>query len=292
MAMKEIGCENFPLVLEIQTITACNAGCVICPHRTVSGSLPSGIMGMDLFKRIIDQVKNPWGTRIIPYFNNEPFLDPLIFDRVAYINDKCPGSEIEISTNASRLDQECQKKLEGLVIKDLRLSVFGFSEESYKRAMPGLNWSETKRNIERLAKNKELRANIGQVSLIMIDYPEIDRFDIEKAREFCRENFIKFEFWGFLDRSGNVERFTNGVSKDSVFGCEQRRPLERMHINFKGDVVLCCMDWKWEHVLGNVAESSIDEIWNSEKYKQYREAIYSNGDPKVTDLCRKCKISL
>lgn len=247
---------------------------------------------MDLFKKIIDQVKNPWGVRIVPYFNNEPFLDPFFFDRLGYINEKCPGAEIEISTNVSRLNADYQKRLEEYEIEDLRLSVFGFSERSYKEVMPNLNWKDTKTNLESIVKNKDLRAKIARMSLIMVDYPGLIRTEVQEARDFCRDNYIKFEFWGFLDRSGNVEKFSNEISKTKVFGCEQRRPLERMHINFKGDIVLCCMDWKWEHVLGNVADNLIEEVWNSKAYQQYREAIYFNGDEKKTRLCRKCKLAL
>lgn len=284
--------NKFPLAIEIQTITSCNAGCTICPHRDVVSKLPNGIMSIDLFKKIIDQIKNPWGVRIIPYFNNEPLLDPFIFERLAYLNEKCPGSEIEISTNVSRLNEEMQSKLQLFTIKELRLSVFGFTDRSYRKVMPGLNWKETERNLVMLSKNKGLRSKIGQLSLVMIDYPEITQEDIVLAEDFCRENFIKFEFWGFFDRSGNVERFSNNINKELIFGCEQRRPLERIHINFRGDVVLCCMDWKWKHKLGNVSEVSLEEVWNSEVYNEYRQAIYNNGSETHTDLCRKCKLAL
>lgn len=290
--MKKVPYNPFPSAIEIQTISSCNAGCIICPHRDVAGKLPGGIMSMDLFKKIIDQIKNPWGIRIIPYFNNEPLLDPLIFERLSYINQKCPGVEIEVSTNVSQLNEEMQNKLKAFTIKELRLSVFGFTEESYRKVMPGLNWKKTKKNLDTLSQNKELRANIGQVSLVMVDYPEITQEDILLARDFCRETFIKFEFWGFFDRSGNVERFSNDINKEFVYGCEQRRPLERMHINFRGDVILCCMDWKWKHKLGNVTESSMEDIWNSEMYKKYRQAIYNNGSDVYTDLCKKCKLAL
>lgn len=116
--------------------------------------------------------------------------------------------------------------------------------------------------------------------------------DIDLARNFCKEAFIKFELWGFFDRSGNVKKFSNDVHKEVVYGCEQRRPLERMHINFKGDVILCCMDWKWQHKLGNVNERSLEEIWNSEIYNEYRKSIYNNGSGTRTGLCKKCKLSL
>jgi radical SAM protein with 4Fe4S-binding SPASM domain len=205
-----------------------------------------------------------------------------------YIIEKCPGAEIEISSNVSLLDAKMQKKLVGLNIRDLRLSVFGFTAASHHKIMPGLNWKIVKKNLWSLAKNKALRQTIGQISLVMIDYPGIKKDDITSAKLFCKKNFIKFEFWGFLDRGKNVRDYSNNIYKESVTGCEQRRPQERMHITFAGLVVLCCMDWKLEYVLGDLNKQTIKEVWNSDKYQKIREDIQNNHAP---GLCRKCKLA-
>lgn len=290
--MKNISFEKKPLAIEIQTVSFCNSGCIICPYRSVAGKLPHGRMSMDLFMRILDQVEDNKAIRIIPYFNNEPFLDPLIFKRLRYICTTHPSVEIELSTNVSRLNEKYQNELAAYHIHDLRLSVFGFTDETHKKVMPGLNWKEVQNNLSLLIKNKALRSNVDNISIVMIDFPGLTKKDIFLAEKFCKESSLNFEFWGFMDRSGNVENFSNQINKKEVFGCEQNRPLERLHINFQGDVVLCCMDWKWKHKLGNLKRNSIDEIWNSSKYKEYRNAIYNNGSDKYTDLCKKCKLAL
>jgi len=286
--MNNIKYNPFPLAFEIQTASYCNAKCMICPHREVSKNLPNGIMEMDLFKKIIDQIDNPWGVKIIPYFNNEPFLDSLFIDRLNYIAEKCPEAEIEISSNVSLLNAKMQKKLIGIDIRDLRLSVFGFTKESHHSVMPGLDWNIVEKNLWLLAENKELRQSIGQVSIVMIDYSGIKKEDIELAKSFCKKHFIKFELWGFFDRGKNVKDYSNDVYRDSVVGCEQRRQQERMHIIFDGRVVLCCMDWKLEYVLGNLNQQSIKEVWDSNEYQKIRKDIHDNN---ALELCKKCKLS-
>ena len=126
--MKNISFEKKPLAIEIQTVSFCNSGCIICPYRSVAGKLPHGRMSMDLFMRILDQVEDNKAIRIIPYFNNEPFLDPLIFKRLRYICTTHPSVEIELSTNVSRLNEKYQNELAAYHIHDLRLSVFGFTD--------------------------------------------------------------------------------------------------------------------------------------------------------------------
>lgn len=284
---------RFPKFFEIQTASFCNGGCVICPYNDVKDNNPKGVMSDNLFKKIIDEIAkmNNYGIKIVPYFNNEPFLDKKIIERIKYVNKKCPKCEIEISTNLSILDKEYQNKLADCNLKDLRLSVFGFSKLSYESVMTGLNWRDTKTNLDNLCKNKKLRENIGQISLVMINYPGLAKQDIYLAKKYCKDNFIKFEFWGFLDRAGNVKKFNNNTNKRNIYGCEQHRPLECFHILFDGRVVLCCMDWKLQYVLGDINKQSINQIWNSRKYEAIRKSIYENKK-NAPILCKKCKLSI
>ncbi|MFH0892110.1 MAG: radical SAM/SPASM domain-containing protein [Candidatus Falkowbacteria bacterium] len=280
---------DFPKAIEIQTATFCNGRCTICPHHDLSGQKPAGVMSVGLFKKIIDQVGRGWGIRIIPYLNNEPFLDPFFIKRLEYIVDKCPDCEIEIATNASLLDRKMQDRMSGIIIRDLRLSVFGFSKNGYERIMTGLSWKRTKANLDSMVKNKKFRKDIGQISLVMIDYPGLSSADVKGARKYCLDNFLKFELWGFLDRAGSVGRYRNGVHREKIAGCEQCRPLERMHIGYAGKVILCSMDWKEEVILGNLNENSVREIWHSRGYNLIRKNIYSSGPPPV--ICAKCKLA-
>jgi len=284
---------NFPRFFEIQTSSFCNGGCVICPYKDVERNNPKGIMSDNLFEKIINEIAemNNYGIRIAPYFNNEPFLDNKIIDRIKYINKRCPDCEIELSTNLSILDKECQNKLAACNIKELRLSVFGFSKLSHQNIMTGISWCNVKNNLDDLCNNKKLRESIGQISLVMINFPGIKTKDVISAKKYCKDNFIRFEFWGFLDRSGNVKKFNNKINKKNIFGCEQNRPIERFHVLFDGRVVLCCMDWKAQYVLGDVGRSSVKKIWNSPKYREIRKSIYENKS-NAPILCKKCKLSI
>lgn len=281
----------FPKALEIQTMSSCNGMCTICPYCDIRDSISHGIMKKSLFEKIINQIKTPWGIKIIPYFNNEPFLDPYFIDRLKYINKICPGSEIEISTNVSLLNGDVQNKLMGIEIRDLRMSVFGFTEKTHKKIMRGLSWEDVKMNLDAICSNKKLRNTIGQLSLVMVDYPGIRKKDVEMAKKFCEDNFIKFEFWGFFDRSDNVSKYKNNILKKNINGCEQSRPLDRMHIKYDGKVVLCCMDWRSQHVVGDLNKQTIQEVWDSKIYQDIRNNIYSQNK-QAPMLCRKCKLAL
>lgn len=281
----------FPRAVEIQTISACNAKCVICPHPQVSRELPSGMMSLKLFSRIIDQIEPSWNCRVIPYLNSEPLLDPLILERLRYVNARIDGSEVELSTNVSALTPRKQEEMEGIGLRELRLSVFGFTDRTHKLIMPGLRWASVKKNLDHLVVNQAFRRTVSEISLVMIEHPIITPEDVKLARRFCEEHSLSFNLWGFLDRAGNVERYSNEVHHPVIVGCEQNRPLERMHITFTGDVILCCQDWRWRNVIGNVKHQTLLDIWHSDTYQHYRESIYAGKD-KQPEICTRCKLSI
>jgi radical SAM protein with 4Fe4S-binding SPASM domain len=58
-------------------------------------------------------------------------------------------------------------------------------------------------------------------------------------------------------------------------------------ITAKGSVVLCYEDYLERIVIGNIHNSTIEDIWNSNSFHQLRTKL-AFGDRTVTELCRKC----
>lgn len=56
---------------------------------------------------------------------------------------------------------------------------------------------------------------------------------------------------------------------------------------WNGDLVLCCVDQERTTVLGNCADRSIREIWNSPPYRDVRERWRSRRLEGM--LCAVCK---
>lgn len=287
--MKQI-VPKFPTAVEIQTTSACNAKCIICPHEHVSKFIPQGLMPNKLFLKILKEIGDK-ELLLIPYLNAEPFLDPFFFERLEQIKQNCKNVRLEISTNASLLTPERIELLSHFYIDNLRLSVFGFTPETHTKMMPGLNWEKVKLNLDNLVNCKQLRKNTGAIDLVMIYFPALTEGDITLAKAYCRKNGLQLNLWGFLDRAGNVQNYSNNVYKEKNSGCSQDRPIERLHISFGGKVILCCQDWKKEYILGNLNLSSINEIWNSEEYHRIRESIYAVELPSP-EICRRCILSV
>lgn len=277
--------DSYPKVIEIQFHNRCNSNCLICPYKDMKYTYEK--MDNLIFEKFLNELDESKIERIIPYLNNEPFLDPFFIDKIEKIRERYKKLEIEISSNVSLINEKHLEKLAKLNITELRLSVFGYKDETYNKMMPGLNKEIVFNKLEMISKMMENTNTI--ISIVMIDDNEIAEEEFISMKSLCDELNYKFERWGYLDRSDNVSYKSNGINNINVCDCEQNRPKERMHILSNGDVILCCQDWEHTNIIGNIRKNSIREIWNSEKYKDIRDSLYNKGriGPKI---CQKCKL--
>jgi radical SAM protein with 4Fe4S-binding SPASM domain len=58
-------------------------------------------------------------------------------------------------------------------------------------------------------------------------------------------------------------------------------------ILWDGRVAACCYDYNGEYTFGNINENSFLDIWNSKKYRYYREKLIKY---KKLELCEYCSI--
>lgn len=92
---------------------------------------------------------------------------------------------------------------------------------------------------------------------------------------------------GYLDKSeivSNHEAIQKiKGDKTRVIGCNNMgsRPDTWLHINANGDVFICCNDYDFETVFGNIYSSSIQDIWGSSERLAMIENSYKN-------LCTTC----
>lgn len=277
--------RDYPKVIEIQFHNKCNSNCLICPYKDMNYSYED--MDDELFEKFLEEIDEEKLERIIPYLNNEPFLNPNFLKRVKKIRDKYKNLEIEISSNVSVIKEKDVEEMKNLNITELRLSVFGYEKETYHKMMPGLNYEKT---FDKLHMISDLMKGTNTIiSIVMIDNGEISEKEFINMQTLCNDLGFHFERWVFLDRSSNVSYKSNNIFNPDVCTCEQNRPIERMHILSDGRVIFCCQDWGHTLVVGNIKDNTIQEVWNGETYKKARESLY-NTDKDSPKICKKCKL--
>ena len=59
-----------------------------------------------------------------------------------------------------------------------------------------------------------------------------------------------------------------------------------------GDVVLCCMDWRREAVLGNIRSESLASIWRSDRRQEIMARVQGEQESESDFLCKRCEESI
>ena len=57
-------------------------------------------------------------------------------------------------------------------------------------------------------------------------------------------------------------------------------------VTWDGVVVPCCFDKDAKHQLGDLKQQSFKELWNSEKYQNFRQSILKSR--QEIDICKNC----
>ncbi|CCZ58495.1 radical SAM domain protein [Clostridium sp. CAG:710] len=276
---------DYPKVIEVQFHNKCNSNCLICPYKDMNYSYKS--MTNELFEKLLSEIDEKKLKRIIPYLNNEPFLDVNFIEKVKKIRNKFKKIEIEISSNVSMIKEKDIIALNSLNITELRLSVFGYEKDTYNKMMPCLNYEKTFEKLKTISNIMSKTSTI--ISIVMIDTGEISEQEFIDMEKMCKSLGFNFERWGFLDRSDNVTYKSNNIYNENVSYCEQNRPLERMHILSDGRVIFCCQDWSHSLVVGDINNNTISEVWNSKVYNNARNSLYDKEKDSPM-ICKKCKL--
>ena len=284
---------SFPRTVQFETHTACNGACVFCPYPITIENQPKGLMKPELFEKIVREMALRRVRRISPYLNNEPFLDPDMVAKVRTIHERIPKAKIVLTTNGSRLDDKTINALLGAdALHALYISFQGVEKEGYEATMRGgLVFGETLANVENLI-GKWKAAGGRKRFKIVVTMVATNLIDTEKAKAHWENRGVESKWTPLENRGGNITD-ASALAPESgplVRFANCTRLFKQAYILFDGDMVLCCTDYTRKVVLGNVAESSIEEVWNGPKAQAMRR-LYAEGRMGEIPLCRGCTIS-
>jgi radical SAM protein with 4Fe4S-binding SPASM domain len=299
-------CLDFPMTLQVQTQSRCNGRCLICPYSIVSKQLEQGTMSCDLYSKIIDEVTSAsFPVHMIYELHNEPLIDKRIFDWIGHFKSKNPGNLTRIATNGELLDQFSIEEIRASNLDYIVISLNAGSKETFEAINLNLNYDRIMDNINSLLENDVCRQKVG-LSFVVT---ELNKQEVYPAVQYWRQKGIATRIVKLANRAGSLTNYDSLKTKNdynnpgiisrlrnslmspvrNVLGCSL--PFYQMNVLFNGDVILCCHDWERATVLGNVAKSSISEIWNSEKLNKVRRQILDKNYKEIK-ACSNCSSAI
>jgi MoaA/NifB/PqqE/SkfB family radical SAM enzyme len=260
--------------LEITTMIGCKVACIYCPQDKISrryfGS--DRMMKFDDFKIYVQRVPR----HVVLHFTGfaEPLLNPGCTDMIEYAARR--GHPIFISTTLAGMTREDVRRL---------------SQLTYYQFQIHLPSAEKLMN---LAIDDEYFALLSDLlsAGIITDLHFHGNEVHPTVGAWLRRHAVNFEEFWIQDRAGNLntEKVKKKVSKPIITAAKPSGKLrcDRIYQNVllpNGDVVLCCMDWSAEYVLGNLKRDRFEDLYRSETFRRVLRGL---KDPDVDLLCRTC----
>jgi radical SAM protein with 4Fe4S-binding SPASM domain len=303
-----------PVVYNIETTNACNMRCEMCPRTTIM-TRPIETMKPDLFKRVIDQLspftpeqlsrweafaeknygikkndmsENHYFLYVIPrvivlHGYGDPLLDKNMPQYVKWMTEK--GLESYFSCNPANINMDRTIETFENGLGYVKYSIESVDDLRHKEVRgQASNFTESYKNILKLLDLKAQRNFKTTIVITMINLNKPWQQD-----EFARlqEAFKGMDVYVYLKSQDQMWYEDNKQQTQSIHWLEFCQfPWSSMTVKSNGESVECVEDFNNEIILGNVANESLYDIWNGEKYKQFRNDHFDlRPGIKCTEQC-------
>jgi len=275
---------DFPTHLFIESTSACNLKCQMCPRT--EGNTLIGHMDFEVFKKIIDEAKLYSPRSFCLHLFGEPLLAPNILEMIKYIKEADNSNTIILTTNGTLLDEKKSQALVEYQVDKIAVSFTSPDPKIYFEKTGIDKLAEVEKNIDQLIKIK--KQNRSQKPLIFL------RLIVAKDTKDQTKHFIKkWKNKEVITELREMHNYGSNINDTNVKKKKKRYPCYHLWlspaIHWNGDFSICCSDYQRLAVLGNVKNKTINEIWNSPVLKKYRQLMLGGQYDKIP-LCSKCDV--
>lgn len=249
-------------------------------------------MNLELFLRLINDLKSFNGKiKIIRLIGNgEPLLNKNIVEMVKIIKDSNVAEKVEITTNATLLNENISLDLIDAGLDILKVSVEALNESDFKKiAKYDIDIENYKNNIQFFYNNKRQCQVYIKINNLAIKNKEEEQKFYDYYGDYADNIFIEniSPVWPEFDDGLKIEyestRFGETVKKRNV--CSHI--FKSIMICADGEILPCCADWQRKLLLGNIKNDSILDIWKGYKLESLQKAFLNNKRMKIVP-CNEC----
>jgi radical SAM protein with 4Fe4S-binding SPASM domain len=259
----------------------------MCP-RSSKMTRKRGFMKMALYRKIIDEICNysrEVREKEIELFHfGESLLHPDYAEMIAYASRA--GLKMVLSVNAPDLKPGLAKQILDSRPHRLVISLDGVDDKTYKQIRgKNADFSAAEQNIDalyRLVRQADYRTDISIRMIVMkMNADKLPEFQSRFRKRGFDVDLRAFFPWGERDLAdlGHYEKYPPNMP------CPF--PWQHLVIQWDGSVVPCCRDYNGAIPLGNVNETSLKEIWDSARYRLFRQS-HATGRFGDNLVCRNC----
>ncbi len=300
--IKKVVVLGYPFSITTEPTNNCNLHCLECPLGNDSSKRIKGNIDFELYKKIIDEVKDYIIYQMI-YFQGEPFLNPEFFNLIKYADNN--NIYTSTSTNGHFLTPENCEKIIKSGLKKIIISIDGTTQETYEKYRVGGKLEDVIEGIKNLVLTKQqLKSKypIVHIQFLVFKHNEHQIREINSLAKSLGVNKLELKsaqienFEKNSDLIPTLEKFSRYNNKENDFKIKSKllnrcfRIWSTLIVSQEGTIVPCCFDKELQYPVGNVINNSVLKIWKSKEFAGFRRNILLNR--KKTPICRNCSEGL
>ena len=241
------------LTVEVNTTELCNRTCVFCPRHDPEVFPNRNLHMTPKGARTIAKElgRNGYKGKISFSGFGENFLNPLFHRIIFHFRLYLPKATLECNTNGDKLTRDYASKLFDSGLDLLYVNIYDGPEQ-----------------IEKFDK---------------ILKPWKDKYKY-------RMHYNEEDYGLFLNnRSGTIDWIgIEDSDVESLKGKPCYYPFYKMFVDWNGDVLFCSNDWGREHIVGNLQQQTLQDVWFSKPMTKIRNRL-AKGD-RSKSPCNKCSV--
>lgn len=285
--------------LNIEFCSACNLKCKWC---SLDHTKKVDKMKPEVLEKVINNIaenKKFYLERIDLHNAGEILLHDRLREMLGVLEQKtriAGNPAVTLLTNATLLSDRMSKCIiESGVLDEIRFSIDGGTKKLYEEICLGAKWEEVKTNIlnfiEMNQKDSKKIPRVGIICIIPPDKPQAtDWMEHDFKCLFSKVDNIELRYPHNWDGSVDLH-VTYNQSMSRYFEVNKDKMcmflLKNLVVLPNGDVTVCCADLNSRGVVGNVKNSTMEDLYFS-KERLNMLKLYSRNKKSEINLCQKC----
>ena len=288
-----------PYVVYLEPSGYCNFKCKFCHQYENPEKMKelASLMSFNTIKKLVSDLQNfDSKIRLIRICGQgEPLINKRLGTYVKYLHESNVAEKIELITNGSLL----KGKIVDFIAKHVTrvaISIEALDGDGYHDLVGSeVKFDEIVNNVKEMYTNRDK-------CIVHVKIPSISvKSEKEKKKFFDTFKNISDEMniehivplWPKLNISEALTPLLNKKSRWDKNYNERKvcvQIFKGLQVCANGDVVPCCVDWERINLLGNINNTSFDELWIGQQLKDLQNQHLCGNKDKISP-CSDCTMN-
>lgn len=277
---------DFPTVVLLDNINACNLACSMCDHPNVKKYRIIQRMDMKLYKKLIDEIaiENP-NARVWQIFFGDPFICPDMPERIQYAKDK-GLTDVVLNTNGVLMTKKKSRDYIKAGLDAIYVGIDASTEKTYDQIRVKGDFNLTVKNTLRYRDLLEKYGKNGQELYVQLVESDINEYEVDDFKTFWTNEGIGVKIRPKVSWAGLIDAENLWDNREV-----ERKPcywaMNTMAICAHGQVALCAVDIHGRVDAGDSNTHTLKELWQ-DKLKDYRAMHLEGRFDELPSMCQNC----